>query len=414
MRNDLRNPSAVVRREVSVHHTKPMLHIKFLAAILLLAILSGSASAQGDLARQTPTGLVLEIVYYKNTAPAYQVISRADGKPGSAWYGRFGRIQNWQLPAGQLPIRAVNIVSRLDGEVASVSVSLLRGVRFHEQETMVGTYQLRENESVAIQELELFGVEPFRIGVKRIAPAVPNQPAVKSLAKSLEIVGIEPLTSTLPSYKLTLRNLSDKNIMALRIEIRSGGVAAMTSMRQGQQGLPLIKAGAFFETNQPLKTRAVRTPGGFAPDSPISQETVIRALVFEDGSYEGDPGSAAEFKTFTLGRKLALSRLLEVCAAMEGTEQLGQERVARVAVFRDRLRALSGEIDEAALSELMREFPTLTGTETHLKSAAEVALHHVRKELLDDLAAFEKDHPSDFQSWLAKVEERYRLWLARL
>lgn len=393
-----------------------MLRIKLLAPILLLLILPGSANAQlGDLARQTPNGLVLEIVYYKNAAPAYLALSRPDGRPAVAWYGRFGRIQNWQLPAGQLPIRAVNIVSRLDGEVASVSVSLLRGVKFHDQETMVGTYQLRENESVSVQELERFGVEPFRIGVKRIMPAVPNQPVVKSLAKSLEIVGIEPQTSTLPRYKLTLHNLSDKNITALRIEIVSGGVVAVSSMPQGQEGLPLIKAGAFFESNQPLNTRAVRTPGGFAPDSPISQETVIRALVFEDGSYEGDPAPAAAFKAFTLGRKLALTRLLEVCASMEEAVPSEQERAAQLTLFRNRVRTLSGEIDEAALAQLRGEFPTLTRKEaTNLKIAAEVALHNVRKELLDDLAVFEKNHPSDFRSWLVKVEERYRTWLSRL
>ncbi len=393
-----------------------MLRIKLLAPVLLLVILSGSANAQqGDLARQTPTGLVLEIVYYKNAAPAYQALSRPDGRPAVAWYARFGRIQHWQLPAGQLPIRAVNIASRLDGEVASVTVSLLRGVKFHDQETMVGTYQLRENESVLVQELEGFGVEPFRISLKRITPAAPNQPVVKSLAKSLEIVGIEPQPSTLPRYKLTLRNLSEKNIMALRIEIMSGGVMAVTSTPQGREGLPLIKAGAFFESNQPLRTRAVHTPGGFAPDTPISQETIIRSVVFEDGSYEGDPAPAAGFKAFTLGRKLALTRLLEVCAATKEASPSEQERAAQVARFRDRVRTLSGEIDEAALAQLVGEFPTLTRKEaTDLKIAAEVALHHIRKELLDDLAVFEKDHPSDFRSWLVKVEERYRTWLSRL
>lgn len=388
---------------------------KLIAPILLLLILSGSAKAQGELARQTPTGLALEIVYYKNSAPAYQALSRADGRPATAWYGRFSRIQKWQLPAGELPIQAVNIASRLDGEVASVNVSVLRGVKFHDEETMVGTYHLRENESVLVQELEGFGVEPFRISLKRIAPAAPNQPVVKSLAKSLEIVGIEPQPSTLPRYKLTLRNLSEKNIMALRIEIMSGGVMAVTSTPQGLEGLPLIKAGAFFESNQPLRTRAVHTPGGFAPDTHISQETIIRSVVFEDGSYEGDPAPAAGFKAFTLGRKLALTRLLEVCAATKEAAPSEQERTAQVARFTDRVRTLSDEIDGPALAQLLREFPTLTRKEaTDLKIAAEVPLHQIRKELLDDLAMWEKNHPSEFRSWLVKVEDRYRTWLSRL
>jgi hypothetical protein len=393
-----------------------MLRIKLLAPVLLLLILPGNSIAQeGDLAGKTPTGLVLEIVYYEKAPPSYLALTRPGGRPATAWYARFGRIQNWQLPDGQLPVRAVNIVSRLDGEVASVTVSLLRGVKFHDQETMVGTYQIRENESVAVQELERFGVEPFRVGVKRVAPAVPDQPVVKSLAKSLEIVGIEPQTSTLPRYKLTLRNLSDKNIVALRIEIMSGGVVGVSSMPQGQEGLPLIKAGAFFESIQPLNTRAVQTAGGFTPDATISQETVITALVFEDGSFEGDPAWAAKYKAFTLGRKVALTRLLEVCAAMEEAAPSQQERTTQLGLFRDRVRTLSGEIDEAALAQLVGEFPSLTLKETtNLKTAAEVTLNRVRKELLDDLSAFEKTYPSDFRSWLVNVETRYRTWLSRL
>jgi hypothetical protein len=391
-----------------------MLQIKLLASIFVLLILACTVNAQEELVRQTPNGLVLEIFYYKDTAPAYQAITRTDGRPATAWYGRFGRIKNWQLPAGELPIRAVNIASRVDGEVASVMVSVFRGVKFHDQETMVGTYQLREDESVSVQELERFGVEPFRIGLKRLSPAVPHHPVVRSLAKSLEIVGIEPLTSTLPRYKLTVRNLSDKDIMALSIKIVGGGLGAMTSMPQGQEGLPLIRAGAFFASDQPLKTRSVQTPGGFTPDPPTSQETVIMAVVFEDGSYEGDPTEAAKFKAYSLGRKLGLARLLEVFKAVEAVPS-DQEKSTPMALIKERVATISAEVDEATLAQLTREFPTLSPQErTGLKIGAEAALHHIKKELLDNLAAVEKNHPGDFRSWLANVEERYQTWLARL
>ena len=292
-----------------------MLQTKILATILLPFVLSGAVTAQAELPQRTPNGLVLEIFYFKDTAPAYQAIFRSDGRPATAWYGRFSRVRNWQLPAGELPVRAVNIASRVDGEVTSVIVSVLRGVKFHDQETAVGTYQLREDESVSVQELERFGVEPFRIRLKRLSPAVTHQPVVRSLAKSLEIVGIEPLTSTLPRYKLTVRNLSDKDIMALSIHVLGGGLSVMSSMPHGQEGLPLIRAGSFFESIQPLKTKSVQTPGGFTPDSPSSQETVIMAVIFEDGSYEGDSLEAARFKAYALGRKLVLTRLLEVIKA---------------------------------------------------------------------------------------------------
>jgi hypothetical protein len=392
-----------------------MLRINLIAPILILLILPASTNShQAGQARQIPNGLVLEVVYYKDTAPAYQALSRSAGGPGRTWYGRFSRIQNWQLPAGELPVRAVNIVAGLDGEVAFVSVSVFRGVKFHDQETIVGKYQLRENDSVSVQELELFGVEPFRISLKRTSPPVPNQPIVKSLAKSVEIVGIEPQTSTLPRYKLTLRNLSDKDIMALSIKVVGGGLNVMSSMPQGREGLPLIRAGAFFDSIQPLKTRSLQTPGGFTPDSPTTQETVIMAAVFEDGSYEGDPADSAAFRALTFGRRLALTRLLEILTA-DRAALSAEKTPSPASVITDLVRAMSRDIDAATLVPLVKEFPSLTPEEkTRMKIAAEAGMHQIRKELLDNLAAVVNDTPSDFRSWLANVEEQYRTWLARL
>ena len=63
----------------------------------------------------------------------------------------------------------------------------------------------------------------------------------------------------------------------------------------------------------------------------------------------------------------------------------------------------------------MRMFSTLPPREkAALKTATEAAMHNIRKDLLKELAAVEKNPPGDFQSWLAKVEERYQTWLARL
>jgi hypothetical protein len=86
-----------------------------------------------------------------------------------------------------------------------------------------------------------------------------------------------------------------------------------------------------------------------------------------------------------------------------------------VSVITDRVRAMSSDIDVATLAPLMREFPSVTPKEkTRMKIAAEAGMHQIRKELLDSLAAVVKDTPSDFRTWLANVEERYRTWLTRL
>ncbi|MGH9970322.1 MAG: hypothetical protein ACREBG_21375 [Pyrinomonadaceae bacterium] len=395
------------------------MHFKTLSTGLFLAtLLAICVNAQQAEQKQEASGLALEIVYYKGAPPSYLAVPVASSKPKGAWYARFGRIASWQLPAGQLPIRAVNITSRTDGDEVAIRVSVLRGLKFHDQETSVATYNLREKESVFVKELEQFGVEPFRVGVIKVAPGIPSMPVVISLVQSLSIISAEPLNSTLPTYKLTLQNLSSKNISALRIEVLNAGKLALSSTPHGKDGSPLINARALHESVQPLVTHAQPGPGGFAPVAPSVQETVISSLVFEDGSYEGDPAAAAVFRSFVLGRKLALTRLLAIFATMVETSSMNQESAAEIGMLRDRVQALSNAIDEDALANLQGEFPALDQEKkAGLRSAAEVALHSVQKEMLDSLEAFEKAQPTgqgDFRAWLAKTEERYRSWLARL
>src|SRR4030095_13755357 len=118
----------------------------------------------------------------------------------------------WQLPAGAQPIQAVRIVPFLDEEAVRITVSVLRGEKFHDTEDQVASYSVRENERVTLTALKDFGIEPFEIRVVRVAPQTSELPTIVNNTKSLEVIGIEPLISTFPLYKLTLHNLSHKNI----------------------------------------------------------------------------------------------------------------------------------------------------------------------------------------------------------
>lgn len=397
-----------------------MLLIRTLTILCLLITLGTAVSAQSQgQTRPAPTNLALEIHYFKAAPPAYQTVPPVSSKPSGsgAWYARFGRVENWQLPAGELPIRAVNVVSRLDGEMVMLRVSVFRGLRFHDQETTVATYELRENETVVVKDLERFGVEPFRIAVVRVVPATASQPVVRSRAKSLEVIAIELLNSTLPTYKLTLRNLSDQNIRAIKIDVFDAGRTSLTSMPRGRDGLPLIAAGEFYESIQPLVTRARPAAGGYVPASSATQETVISSVVFEDGSYEGEPEPVAQFKASTLGQRSALTKLVAIFGAMDQSSTEDQEGRAQIKWFRDQVLAISNQIDESALSKLHQEFSVRDDKKkADLRSWAEVNVHFIRKELLTELDALEKGafDQSSFRSWLLNTRSRYQSWLSRL
>jgi len=130
----------------------------------------------------------------------------------------------------------------------------------HEQEKDVTSYSLHEGEKITVQKLAQFGIEPFDIAVVRLAPGAVDIPQVKSKAKSVEFVAIKPVFSTLPSYQVAVRNLSSKNISALRIQVMQAGRTQITSMPQGREADPLILAGGIYESTETIATRASATP----------------------------------------------------------------------------------------------------------------------------------------------------------
>ncbi|MEP6568580.1 MAG: hypothetical protein ABJC10_02310 [Acidobacteriota bacterium] len=369
-----------------------------------LACLLGSVHAQPAKSQTAETGLVLEITIVAGSPPAYLPVRRSSESRSWAWYGRFGRLPGWRLPDGDKPIYAVRISPYFEEDSVRINVSVMRGGKFYDTEDQVATCAVRENEKVTIDALKDFGVEPFEIKVIRVAPQTSELPAIENKTKSVEVVGVEPLVSTFPYYKLTLRNLSDRNISALQVNIMQAGRKRLSVMPQGEDGQPLIKARDSGELKQPLSINPNMTPGGYAPVVPPAQRIVIESVMFADGSYEGSAEPAATFRAFTLGRKTELTRLLPLLE--NGTSTSPAELSAQ-------LNAISVGAEDADVASLVAEFPEIK--RERLQSPIETAAHSLRRELLVQLERFEKvKHAGDFQIWLARVKDRYSAWLSRL
>lgn len=379
----------------------------FVTAVAVAICLLGVGRAQESQKPSKETGILLEVTYEAGRAPAYQTVTWASSPRAWVWYGRFATVPGWQLPAGALPVRAVRIVPFLDEEAVRLTVSVLRGEKFHDAEDTVGSYSARENETITIQELKDFGVEPFQIKVVRAAPLAPAPPAIVNHTKSLEVVGIEPVVSTLPTYKVTLRSLSDKNISAMQVNVQEGAKRLLTGMPQGKEGQALIKAGAVFELKQHLATRAQATAAGFAPESSNAQQIVITTLVFEDGSYEGDAQAAASFRGFAAGRKIEVARVLPVLEKTLATD-------GSVESLQAALNALSYDSNPAELAAQVKAFPGIK--REALQSSIDVSIHGVRRDLLAELERFEQSgiRKENFKSWLTRTRDRYSQWLARI
>ncbi len=125
-----------------------------------LAVSATNVFAQQE--PSAPTRLALEVTYYPGRNPAYNTVPGPDSKPSGSWFGMFARTASWKAPAGATDVKeAVRVVSCVEGDAVRVTVSILSGRKAFENEQQVGTHLIRETEKISIDELKLFGIEPF-------------------------------------------------------------------------------------------------------------------------------------------------------------------------------------------------------------------------------------------------------------
>lgn len=384
--------------------------IALTAFITLLLSFSGYSAP--PVRQQSPTGLLMEITYYSGRAPAYLNV------PGRAWYALFRRIPSWQPPADSLPVQAVNIISRLEGDSIRVTVSAFVGVRFHEKEAPVATYLVKEDEKITANELKQFGVEPFEIKVVRAAPISTALPQIVNNTESIAVISIVDNNSTLPSYKLSLRNLSNKNVVAMRINVLVDNRVQISSLPHDQDNLPLIKAEAISEHTVSAAKNTKMVSNDYLPDSPPNQTILISTAIFDDGSYEGDAEPAATYWAFQIGRKIQIGKIIPLIQnALNHTDSNISQAIAS---FKEQVASLTSNAEEEVVSKLHEAFPKLAEkTKAELKTSIEVALNGMKFDLLKSLQAFEKASPQPidanaFRSWLIKSKERYEKWLSNL
>lgn len=384
--------------------------MKTLRVVLLIVLASCflqiNAGAQQKQAAQAPTGLALEITYYKGNRPAYQTV------PNNAWYARFRRIEGWKPADDDLPVQAVNIACRMEGTAVRVVVSLHLGRKLFEKQEGVGSYLLQENERLTVYDMTAYGLEPFELAVLRVERKSASVPAVTSNAPSVEVAGVQAVDSTFPMFKLRLRNTSSKNISALFVEMFADGRLRTSAMPHNQDAAPLIVAGETYELKRELNNDARQSGGGFAPETAPNQTLVIKTAVFDDGTYEGDAKSAAQYRAFALGDRTQLAQLVaRYNQALQSTEP-----DARLAVesLREQVNALGTEADPLVLDKLLSDFKGVVDR-AFLKGAVEVVMFQLKRDALKVIDQFrvKQDAGEDkegLRAWLIANRDRYQKW----
>lgn len=385
---------------------RPLASLGRAVAACLFASLGAAAQ---EAPAPAPNRLVVQIEYFKGAPLAYQPV------PGSAWYARFGRTPTTQPRAAADTVRAVDVASRLDGERVEIRVGVHVGAQYFDRMDEVGTYRAAVGETVTASDLEAVGVVPFVFRVLRVNDSSASAPTVVNKTQSIEAAVTEFRPSPLPRGKLTLRNLSSKRVRAVYITQVIGGRNRQETYAVEREGKFIMEPGGTFEKG----FGATEGAASGADFTPVTVESVVvGAAVFEDYTYEGEPAPVARKRALDEGERLQLRRLVALLREAQAAPDADAPEAA--GRFRAKLTAVGVEPPQSAVDAILNSYPDLKPAEREgVKRSIEVSMHRLRRELLDDLAGFEKSlraAPSEngFKLWLRERQERYAAWLSRL
>ncbi len=363
-----------------------------------------STVAQQPIENRDTIGKVVEIVFENSTRPPIQLALKKENSTG-VWSSQFPKINGWQPPKDSQTIQAVNFDAQLVENKVRVRISVFTGKRFRENDDLVAEYFLGEDEMVRATDLARFGIVPYLIRIVTVVPLVSDIPAVTNKTQSVQAI-VSPMSSSLPMFRARLVNSSPKPVLAVAMHTMAGERRLISGMPHGTYGRQLILPNESYDLNLKIS------------DSDPASGTVVTlyidAIVFGDGSFEGNPEDAARFRGFMTGRKYRLSKLVPVMkASLQGaTESLDLDRLI------SRIGSEMDEVDEAVITKLLSEFVSFNAREkSSVRGAVKVASDGIITSLTAELRKLRDTDGTNAEALrqgLLELTQHHQEWLDRL
>ncbi|MFZ1700711.1 MAG: hypothetical protein WBO10_01080 [Pyrinomonadaceae bacterium] len=377
--------------------------ISFVFSLQFGILIFGSiASAQLRADVPKPSGKILEISFRAAVPPAQMELKSHE--PSGAWTTNIDRIKGWKLPAGQRPIQAVNVESRLVGDRAEIKVSVFSGTRFGEFDDLIATLSLAVGQSTTVEQLAKYGFEPLKIRMVTVTPTIVNVPVVINSSPSVQVL-VTPAISTLPAFGVKFTNGAPKDILALIWHTESDRKMLSSAMTHSQYGKSLMLPDETYDTS----FKAAR------PDPMANGLTLyVDAVVFSDGSFEGNRHAASHFLSFVIGRKQALSKLIPILTA----SVQDQTKAIDPASLIEQVNATPVDLDRSVVDNLVIELSLEPSAKNSLTHGVRVALDGVKTDIVKTLERLRAASPgrsdADVRKALTNVVREYQAWLDRL
>jgi hypothetical protein len=208
----------------------------------------------------------------------------------------------------------------------------------------------------------------------------PARLSLTSVSRAIA-VRVDPVVVNASSYRVVVINRSTRSLIAIQYEAFRGANRATKGRRKAERNEPIAPAGREY---------AFEIQPGTSVD-----RVAITALLWDDGTIEGDGALAADERMVDIGKSVQLRRVLKL---LQGFGDRRDEGAARV--FRDQVAALPMTAD------------------VPVDAAAQTGMQQVKDALLKDLDQFEHAPPGrprvSFATWIADTTAAYEDWLARI
>lgn len=326
-----------------------------------------------------------------------------------AWTPMFPRVPGWKDPEGVLPITALNLAARADGEVLRVTVSVLRGKVRDVIETVAETV-VGVGTPVQVDALRSVGVMPVTLSATWFAVPALHVPRARSNVGDLEVETVEPVIEPKPGYLVTVRNRSDAALVTLAYSTYVNTRAAVSGQHGDPSVLPVAEPGGTVTFRIPIGS-SLETGRGFATGTPLD-DVLIAAAIWADGRLGGDTGRVAPLLAVHRGRLSALSRVIPILRAAGTTG----DPLATLDQVRSAIAALPIASEAMAVATVMRLVPGMSPfTAQDVQPAVSVGSQNVRTRLLEDIDRV-RPHVTATQArqWIAEALPACDAWMRRL
>ena len=210
---------------------------------------------------------------------------------------------------------------------------------------LAASYVIFQGESKTTPELAALGILPFELSVFDAIPITigpDEKPPIRNMTHSLEILR---LGRVFGHYELVLRNGSDHDVLNYALACPDGVFSIPNPVQHYIVGFtPPIRPGEVDEFT-------------FGSGNVVDGEVSIVAVIFADGSTEGEPTACASLKAGYIGAGLAAGTVLS--RTQYAVDAPDDELVAKLASAREELSSMPEAPDtETGLKLLRSKLPS--------------------------------------------------------